>query len=206
MLTVQNLIKNQALEKTDATIRSVRATLHHLNGETSEIVMLIPRYTNWGEYVEEANCIITEYVNRLTRHWVQISHYETEIGKYNANGEFIASFPAWEMVVPVDQVYAEGTSGKWVRPEEHPHYPNYGMGKPGDELSRILKIVAERKEEVYNKINGYTTLVGVPERNKAFYFPPNSPDGNYFLLNNQRYVTVYTITHVNSADQGKQHN
>jgi hypothetical protein len=132
MLTVQNLIQNQCLERTDTTIRSVRATLHHLNGETSEIVMLIPRYTDWGEYMEEANCIITEYVNRLTRHWVQISHYKTEIGKYNTNGEFIASCMAWETIIPLDQVYADGSSGKWVKPEEHPHYPDYGMGRPGE--------------------------------------------------------------------------
>jgi hypothetical protein len=203
MLTVQTLIQNQFPASSDTTIRAVRATLHHLSGETSEIVMLIPNYTNWGEYIEEANIVMKEYVNVLTRHWIQISHYETAIGKYNSAGEFLESFPAWEHIVPVGKVYAAGTPGQFLEPKEHPNYPNYGEGDPDKELTRLLKLVSERKEEVYNKIDETTTLVGIPVKSKEFYFHPNQTTGSHFLFNKQRYLTVYKITHVAGASKSK---
>ncbi len=199
MLTVQTLIQNQSPAAADATIRAVRATLHHLSGETSEIVMLLPKYTNWGEYMEDANNALVEYVNVLTKHWVQISHFDTQIGKYNAKGEFIGGPSPWEHIVPVDKVYAAGMPGSFVKPKEHPNYPNHGPGDPDKGLERLFKLVAERKEEVYRKVDETTTLVGIPLESKDFYFRPNDAAPKHFLLNNRRYLVVYEISHVANA-------
>jgi hypothetical protein len=193
MLIVNALINNQSTVDPGSTIRSVKATLHHLSGETSEIVMLIPRYTDWGEYMEDANNSLVEYVNVLTRHWIQISHFETEIGKYNAKGEFIQSWPSQEHAVPVDKVYAAGTFGSFVKPEEHPNYPNYGPGSRCKGLERLFKLVAERKEEVYKKVDENTTLVGIPLQSRSLYFDTREEEPKQFLLNNQRYLVVYQI-------------
>jgi hypothetical protein len=198
MLTVKNLIGNQSPANPDNTIRSVKATLYHLTGETSEIVMLIPKYTNWGEYMEDANNALVEYVNVLTRHWIQISHFETQIGKYNAKGEFIGGPSPWEHIVPVDKVYAAGTPGQFVSPKEHPNFPNYGLGDRDNDLERLLKLVAERKEEVYKKVDK-TTLVGIPIKSKDYYFKPTDTIKKHFLLNNQRYLVVYELSHIASG-------
>lgn len=92
----------------------IKATLYHLNGATSEIKMRVPIYTFWGEPSEMASNCLRDYVNSLTRHFIQISAYQISFGDIYSDGaeDYSVSYPVEE--IPLDKVYH---NGEWVNPE-----------------------------------------------------------------------------------------
>lgn len=188
MLKLQTAINKQP---STGSVRAIRCTLHHINGEQSEIVMIVPRYTDWLEYMEEAQAIMREYVLRLSSQWVKISHFDTAIGSFDQEGLFRETFTAVEDQIPLNKVYAIGNSGEWVDAEQHPSFANYGTGKISNSLQSLAKVVSERKEEVYHAINDEITLCGIPLASKHHYFPPGEVPKSTFLYNGREYLTVY---------------
>ena len=96
----------------------IKATLYHLNGETSEITMNIPKYTSWGEFSEVAFNYVEEYVHYLSAHWVQISHFDIEALTHRHDGETEEAYPPKKAVeIPLDKVY-DPTKLEWVSLED----------------------------------------------------------------------------------------
>ncbi|MEJ6980733.1 hypothetical protein WG906_09755 [Pedobacter sp. P351] len=96
----------------------IRATLFHLNGETSQIVMFVPFYTSWSEPYEEAAILLEEYVNRLTRFWVQIAKFKVDVGTILPGNTFNPLFSYREKDIPLEKVFKGGERGKWLTEKE----------------------------------------------------------------------------------------
>ncbi len=170
--------------------RAIRAKLYHLSGETSEIVLMIPRYTDWLEYMEEAQNLVIEYVNRLTKYWVKISHFTTEIGSICNDGHFKPTLGPTKEIIPMEKVFIPGTSGQWSSPDENHFKSNDGYKGKSKSVSDLVKIVGERKEEVYKQVDAVITLCGIPAKSRSFYFLPGESPSS-FMLSSEEYLVVY---------------
>lgn len=96
--------------------RYVKATLYCLDGEIKEIVQLIPRFDGWMDPIEIAANLMIEYVNRLTRYWVKISHFSIEFGSIDKKKGFITTVKYRDFIIPTEQIFVSGNYGEWVAP------------------------------------------------------------------------------------------
>jgi len=95
-------------------ICAVKATLHHIDGNVSEILMTLPRYTGWAEFLEDGQNAVREYVYQLTRHWIQISHFFIETGTIAPNGTITSCFLPRRFDIPFGKFYKPMERGAWV--------------------------------------------------------------------------------------------
>jgi|GEM_PF-2441968 len=95
----------------------VKAILYHLNNTISEITMNIPKYTSWGEFVEVAFSQMGSYVEYLTAHWVQISHFDLVTYTHKPNGESVECFLKKTVEIPLDKAY-DTNEQEWVSKKE----------------------------------------------------------------------------------------
>ena len=93
--------------------RVTKVTLFHLNGETSEMKLITPIFSMWGEPQELSYSYLTEYVNGLTACWIAISGYQVSLGSIDKKGEerYSIDYPTFE--IPLNKVYH---GGQWVDP------------------------------------------------------------------------------------------
>jgi hypothetical protein len=172
---------------------AVKATLHHFGGETSEILMIMPEYTLWGEFLETANIAIREYVNQLTRHWIKITHFYTESGVLLPDGTIKTAMSPCRYDVPMDKVFSQAKRGEWLSPDQHPHHPRYNQRGSSLDLSALALIVSQRNEAVYSKLDDNTTLCGVPESSMHYYFYDGDIPSGTFEHEGATYVVVYSF-------------
>ena len=97
-------------------ICAVKATLHHIDGHVSEIMMTLPRYTAWAEFLEDGQNSIREYVYQLTRHWIKISHFFIETGTITTNGTIASCFLPRRFDIPLGKFYKPMAQGAGYRP------------------------------------------------------------------------------------------
>jgi len=108
---------NEVAEKkqTKRVSRIIKATLKHLNGQESEIKLVVPNYDWSGEISELGYYPVSNYVESLTTSFVQIESYSIMMGSIDSNGNehYSCSYP--EVIIPLGKVYS---NGKWVDPYE----------------------------------------------------------------------------------------
>ncbi len=101
----------------------VKATLHHFGGKTSEIIMGVPSYSFWGDFIELGYAYVDEYVKSLTVHFIRISHYFIELGVINPDGTYKSIYSPNRVDIPLNMVFQKGKRGKFVTPEQHSNHP-----------------------------------------------------------------------------------
>lgn len=143
-------------------ICAIKATLHHIDGNISEIVMTLPRYTGWSEFLEDGQNSIREYVYQLTRHWIQITHFFIETGTITTNGAIASCFLPRQFDIPLSKFYKPMEPGAWVSANQHPHHPRYNQKGSSKSLSALISIANKRNDVVYHQIEPNTMLCGVP--------------------------------------------
>lgn len=111
------------------TVVQVKAVLFHLDGTESEITMNIPKYTRWGEFIEAAVYHIEKYVEYLSAHWVQISHFDITTHACKPNGETEDLFFKKTVEIPQGKIFDRDT-GKWMTPAEGMDLRRARMGVP----------------------------------------------------------------------------
>lgn len=96
----------------------VKATLYFLDGSTHNIVNVIPRLADWGEPLEEAAMMLKEYVFRLCKQWIKITHFEIEFGSIDEQGSLIRCGKYCPYEIPLNKVFVRGTAGQWLAPAD----------------------------------------------------------------------------------------
>lgn len=194
----------RAVENQMQKARYVSATLYHLDGSISQVVMTMPHYSNWVEYLEDGQNAMCEYINQMTRHWIKITHFFTEVGSLKPDGSFSPLFGARRHDIPVNKVYKSANMGEWVKPDQHPHHPRYNQRGSSMDLSELAKIVSERNEAVLLNINANKTLCGIPSDSRRFYFRDGDLPAGNFEQNGITYLVVYSF--VKSDEEGGLYN
>jgi len=171
----------------------IKATLYHLDGTTSEILTTLPNYSNWTEYLELGQSAMREYINNITRHWIKISHFFVEVGSVETSGEFRPIFCPIRHQVPLNKVYKSGTLGKWVTPDTHPYNPKYDQRGSSIDLPELVRIVTERQESIFHKLDDNTTQCGIPYESRGYYFRNGDLPADSFERNGRTYLVVYSF-------------
>lgn len=171
----------------------IRATLHHLDGATSQILTTVPRYSSWSEFLEDGQMQITEYVNNLTQHWVKISHFTTEVGTLNIDGSYSPAFLPIKQSVPLNKVFKSGEYGEWVTPDQHPHNPRYNQRGSSIDVTNLVEILTKRNEAVYNKIDSNNVQCGIPVESKNYYFLDSDLPAGSFEKNGTTYLVIFNL-------------
>jgi hypothetical protein len=186
-----NNLSDTAAETTPLNECVVKATLHHLSGQTSSIQMTLPRYSDWGEFLESGSNAMREYVFQLTRHFIKISHFYLEFGMLKPDGSLSSPFEPRRYDIPLGKVYAPFKKGEWFSPEQHPHHPRYDQRGSSKDLIDLAVIVGKRNEAVYSKVDENTTLCGVPYTSLTYYFNEGDIPSGTFEHNGTLYAVVY---------------
>ncbi|MFD2288124.1 hypothetical protein GJU39_20170 [Pedobacter petrophilus] len=173
-------------------ICAVKATLHHIDGNVSEILMTLPRYTGWTEFLEDGQNSIREYVYQLTRHWIKITHFFIETGTITNNGKIASCFLPRRFDIPLGKFYKPMAPGAWVSANQHPHHPNYNQKGSGKNLSALIAIAKRRNDVVYHQIAPNTILCGIPFESKSAYFEIGDLPIGHFQKNGIEYIVVYS--------------
>jgi hypothetical protein len=98
-----------------APTQVIRATLHHLDGATSQIVITMPKFSHWSDCNETAAMMLNEYIFYLASKWVKISSFKTEIGSLGNDGMFLPGPALYRQKdIPLDRVFSRGNRGKWI--------------------------------------------------------------------------------------------
>jgi len=174
------------------TICAVKATLHHIDGQVSEIMMTLPRYTGWAEFLEDGQNSIREYVYQLTRHWIQITHFFIETGTITTNGAIASCFLPRRFDIPLSKFYKPMEPGAWVSAYQHPHHPRYNQKGSSKSLSALMAIAGTRNDIVYHQIEPNTILCGIPFESKSAYFEKGDIPIGHFEKNGMEYVVIYS--------------
>lgn len=169
----------------------VKATLHHLSGQTSSIQMTLPQYSTWGEFLESGINAVREYVFQLTRHFIKISHFYLEFGMLGPDGSVISPFDPRRYDIPLGKVYAPFKRGEWLNPEQHPQHPRFDQRGSSKDLIVLARIVSQRNEAVYSKVDDNTTLCGVPYDSLIFYFNEGDIPSGTFEHDGNLYAVIY---------------
>lgn len=111
----------------------IKAALVHLDGTESEIIMTVPKYTCDLEAYEDAQRLMTEYVNGLTRYWVKIERFQIQVGVMK-DGLFEATLLGNPEEIPLNMLFEPGHSGSWITPAEamSKRYVNESIEKGGE--------------------------------------------------------------------------
>ncbi|WP_293782937.1 hypothetical protein [uncultured Pedobacter sp.] len=173
-------------------ICAVKATLHHIDGQVSEITMTLPRYSGWAEFLEDGQNAVREYVYQLTRHWIQISHFFIETGTLNPNGTIASCFLPRRFDIPLGKFYKPMVPGAWVTANQHPHHPKYNQKGSGKSLTELMTIANRRNDVVYHQVEPDTILCGVPIESQSAYFENGDVPIGYFEKNGIEYVVIYS--------------
>lgn len=173
-------------------ICAVKATLHHIDGNVSEIMMTLPRYTGWSEFLEDGQNSIREYVYQLTRHWIQITHFFIETGTINANGTIASCFLPRRFDIPLGKFYKPMVPGAWVAANQHPHHPKYNQKGSSKNLSALIDITNHRKDVVYHQTETNIILCGIPKESKTAYFEKGDIPIGYFEKRGIEYMVIYS--------------
>ncbi|WP_412468051.1 hypothetical protein [Pedobacter sp. KLB.chiD] len=174
-------------------ICAVKATLHHIDGQVSEITMTLPRYSGWAEFLEDGQNAVREYVYQLTRHWIRISHFFIETGTINPNGTIASCFLPRRFDIPLGKFYKPMVPGAWVTAEQHPHHPRCNQKGSSKSLSALMAIANRRNDVVYHQLEPDTILCGVPIESQSAYFEKGDiPIGN-FEKDGMEYVVIYSF-------------
>lgn len=173
-------------------ICAVKATLHHIDGHVSEIMMTLPRYSGWAEFLEDGQNAIREYVYQLTRHWIQISHFFIETGTINPNGTITSCFLPRRFDIPLGKFYKPMVCGEWVWANQHPHHPKYNQKGSSKSLTELMTIANRRNDVVYHQVEPNTMLCGVPLESQSVYFEKGDVPVGYFKNNGIEYVVIYS--------------
>jgi hypothetical protein len=171
---------------------AVKATLHHIDGQVSEILMTLPRYTGWAEFLEDGQNSIREYVYQLTRHWIQITHFFIETGTISPNGTITSCFLPRRYDIPLGKFYKPMAPGAWVAANQHPHHPKYNQKRSGKSLSALMAIAKSRNDVVYQQLASHTILCGIPFESKSAYFEKGDIPIGYFEKNGIEYIVIYS--------------
>jgi hypothetical protein len=173
-------------------ICAVKATLHHIDGHVSEIMMTLPRYSGWAEFLEDGQNSIREYVYQLTRHWIQITHFFIETGTITANGAIASCFLPRRFDIPLSKFYKPMEPGAWVLANQHPHHPKYNKRGSSKNLSTLMAIAGTRNDVVYHQIEAHTILCGIPFESKSAYFEKGDIPIGHFHKNGIEYMVIYS--------------
>ena len=173
-------------------ICAVKATLHHIDGHVSEIMMTLPRYTGWAEFLEDGQNSIREYVYQLTRHWIRITHFFIETGTITANGAIASCFLPRRFDIPLDKFYKPMEPGACVLANQHPHHPKYNQKGSSKSLSALIDIANHRNDVVYHQIEPNTMLCGIPFESKSAYFEKGDIPIGHFQKNGIEYMVIYS--------------
>lgn len=173
-------------------ICAVKATLHHIDGRVSEILMTLPRYTGWAEFLEDGQNAVREYVYQLTRHWIQISHFFIETGTITTNGTIASCFLPRRFDIPLGKFYKPMQHGSWVAATQHPHHPKYKQKGLGKSLKALIAIAKRRNDVVYHQTEPDTVLCGIPFSSKSAYFEKGDVPIGYFNKNGIEYIVIYS--------------
>ncbi|OWK69214.1 hypothetical protein [Pedobacter sp. AJM] len=173
-------------------ICAVKATLHHIDGHVSEIMMTLPRYTGWAEFLEDGQNSIREYVYQLTRHWIQITHFFIETGTINANGTIASCFLPRRFDIPLGKFYNPMVPGAWVSANQHPHHPKYHQKGSSKSLSALMAIASNRNDVVYHQTEANIMLCGIPFESKSAYFEKGDIPIGHFVKDGMEYVVIYS--------------
>jgi len=173
-------------------ICAVKATLHHIDGNVSEIMMTLPRYTGWSEFLEDGQNSIREYVYQLTRHWIQITHFFIETGTITANGTIASCFLPRRFDIPLGKFYKPMVPGAWVAANQHPHHPKYNQKGSGKNLSALIDIANHRKDVVYHQTETNIMLCGIPFESQSAYFEKGDIPIGHFEKNGIEYMVIYS--------------
>lgn len=95
----------------------IKATLHHLNGQQSEMSFSFPKYSQWGELVENAFGHVRDHIFYMAGHWVQISHFELRTVIHKPDGKTAGTFFNKTIKIPLGKVY-DATSRAWLNQED----------------------------------------------------------------------------------------
>ena len=174
------------------TICAVKATLHHIDGQVSEIMMTLPRYTGWAEFLEDGQNSIREYVYQLTRHWIQITHFFIETGTITANGTITSCFLPRRFDIPLGKFYKPMAPGAWVLADQHPQHPKYNQKGSSKNLSALMAIAGTRNDVVYHQTEPNTILCGIPCESKSAYFEKGDIPIGHFQKNEIEYLVIYS--------------
>lgn len=174
------------------TICAVKATLHHIDGHVSEIMMTLPRYTGWAEFLEDGQNSIREYVYQLTRHWIKISHFFIETGAITTNGTIASYFSPRRFDIPLDKFYKPMAPGAWVLANQHPHHPKYNQKGSSKNLSALIAIANNRNDVVYHQLEPNTIHCGIPFKSKSAYFEKGDIPIGHFQKNGTEYIVIYS--------------
>jgi hypothetical protein len=175
-------------------ICAVKATLHHIDGHVSEIMMTLPRYTGWSEFLEDGQNSIREYVYQLTRHWIQITHFFIETGTINANGTIASCFLPRRFDIPLGKFYKPMVPGVWVSANQHPHHPKYHQKGSSKSLSALISIANHRNDVVYHQTETNIMLCGIPFESQSAYFEKGDIPIGYFEKNGIEYLVIYSYS------------
>ncbi|MBB6239882.1 hypothetical protein HDC90_004544 [Pedobacter sp. AK013] len=175
-------------------ICAVKATLHHIDGTVSEIMMTMPRYTGWAEFLEDGQNAIREYVYQLTRHWIQVSHFFIETGTITPNGTIASCFLPRRFDIPFGKFYKPMVPGAWVSANQRPHHPKCHKKGSGKSLSELMTIASNRHDIVYHPIEPNIILCGVPEESKSAYFEKGDIPIEHFEKNGIEYMVIYSYS------------
>jgi len=173
-------------------ICAVKATLHHIDGNVSEIMMTLPRYTGWAEFLEDGQNSIREYVYQLTRHWIRITHFFIETGTITNNGTIASCFLPRRFDIPLGKFYKPMAPGSWVPANQHPHHPKYNQKGSSKNLSALMAIAGTRNDVVYHQIEANTILCGIPFESKSAYFEKGDIPIGHFQKNGIEYLVIYS--------------
>lgn len=172
---------------------AVKATLFHLDGHTSEILMTLPNYTSWGEYLETGKNAIRDYVFCLTRHWIKISHFEIVMGNLKPDGSICSLTEPVKHEIPLGLYYQAAKAGQWVNAEQHTHHPRFNERGSSLNLTDLMKIINERGEAIYHQLDDHTMLCGIPSESRALYFQDGDIPSGEFCHEGKQHFVVYSL-------------
>jgi len=174
-------------------ICAVKATLHHIDGTVSEIMMTLPRYSGWAEFLEDGQNAVREYVYQLTRHWIQISHFFIETGTITPNGTIASCFLPRRFDIPLGKFYKPMVCGEWVWANQHPHHPKYNQKGSSKSLTALMAIANSRNDVVYHQVEPNIMLCGIPLESQSAYFEKGDVPIGSFEKNGMEYVVIYSF-------------
>jgi len=192
-------LEGRAAETTDSAAyflqkaNYVRATLHHINGMTSHVLMIVPEYSEWGEMLEDGQIAMREYIHQLTRRWIKISHFYTEFGNLESDGSFSPLCGGILHDIPLNKVYKSGSRGEWVAPDQHPSHHMYNQRGSSMELDELTRVVSKRNEAVFKKVDSNKTQCGVPISSMQYYFIEGDVPEGTFEHAGETYAVVYSF-------------
>jgi hypothetical protein len=73
-------------------LNCTRATLYHISGEVSYMMLAAPKYTNAGEEQEKAANFLRDYIYSMNGNFINVKKYQIEMGKIDSkSGAYIST-------------------------------------------------------------------------------------------------------------------